>query len=76
MESERFEAAVRQFQQRTPFTPFCVSLVNGKTITVDHPEALVVRAGVAAYIDRSGIPSLFDHESVAEVSGTLETSDL
>jgi hypothetical protein len=69
MISETFERSLRAFARRTPFTPFVVELVSGDRITVDHPEALVFRGGLAAYIAPDGTPSLFDHESVSRLEG-------
>jgi hypothetical protein len=60
---------LRAFQRRTPFKPFYVALVNGDRFQVDHPEALVVRAGMAVFISSEGVPTLFDHESVSQFVG-------
>jgi len=46
-----------------------VALVSGERFQVDHPEALVVRDGVAVFIAAGGAPMLFDHESVSDLSG-------
>jgi hypothetical protein len=46
-----------------------VSLVNWDRIQVDHPEAVVLRNGVAVFIAASEIPTLFDHESVSQLFG-------
>jgi hypothetical protein len=32
---------------------------------VDHPDAVVVRDGVAIFVGPGGIPAIFDHEGVA-----------
>jgi hypothetical protein len=64
-----FEQFVRAFQRRTPFRPFVVCLVNGDRFQVDHPEALVIRDGVAVFIAAGGVPTLFDHESVSQLVG-------
>ena len=69
MDTGSFERSLRAFQRRTPFRPFTVALVNGDTFQVDHPEALVVRGGVAVYVSAGGEPTLFDHESVSQLSG-------
>ena len=75
MEAESFNQTVRSLAHRVPFRPFVVELVSGAQITVDHPEALVVRAGLAAYIDPTGIPMIFDHEGVSRLMGApSETS--
>jgi hypothetical protein len=68
MVAETFAQALRAFARRKPFKPFVVELVSGERILVEHPEALAFRAGAAVYISPRGEFSLFDHESVAEVS--------
>jgi hypothetical protein len=67
MTAEHFQTAIRRFQRRTPFRQYVVELVSGDRITVDHPEALVVRGGVGVFVSASGAPSIFDHESVSQV---------
>ena len=69
MKREEFERVLRAFQRRAPFRPFTVEFVSGERVSVDHPEALVLRAGVAVYIDPDGVPTPFDHEGVSEVVG-------
>jgi hypothetical protein len=46
-----------------------VELVSGDRFQVDHPEALVLRDGVAAFIAAGGVPTLFDHEGVWQIVG-------
>jgi hypothetical protein len=75
MTRENFDRVLQAFQRRTPFRPFTVEFVSGERVSVDHPEALVLRGGVAAYISPEGVPTLLDHEGVSEVVGaTSETS--
>ncbi|HTQ38715.1 MAG TPA: hypothetical protein VMJ32_06790 [Pirellulales bacterium] len=69
MTSENFNKALRAYQQRKPFRSYRVRFVSGEHIDVEHPEALVSRAGTAVYFDSKGVPTLFDHESVSEVIG-------
>ena len=69
MTTEHFDKVLRTFQKRTPFQSFSVELVSGDRFLVDHPEALVVRAGVAVFISKSGEPVLFDHEGVCQIAG-------
>ncbi|MGH7128340.1 MAG: hypothetical protein ACREJB_12430 [Planctomycetaceae bacterium] len=69
MEADRFERTLRAFQRRTPFRPFTVELVSDSQFQVDHPEALVLRDGVAVFIAAGGFPTLFDHESVSTMTG-------
>jgi len=67
MDASNFERTLRACQRRTPFQPFTVTLVNGDRFQVDHPEALVLRDGVAVFIAAGGVPTLFDRESVSQV---------
>ncbi|MGC8643693.1 MAG: hypothetical protein ACP5XB_27860 [Isosphaeraceae bacterium] len=46
-------------------------MVNGERLEVDHPDALVVRDGVAIFVGPGGIPAIFDHEGVAQTIGDL-----
>jgi hypothetical protein len=69
MNAEHFERTLRAFQRRTPFRPFTVELVSGNRFQVDHPEALVLRDGVAVFIAAGGVPTLFDHEGVCQLVG-------
>jgi hypothetical protein len=71
MEASHFDRTLSAFKGRTPFRPFTVALVNGDRFEVDHPEALVVRDGVAVFIGPGGVPVLFDHEGVGQVIGDL-----
>ena len=66
-----FESTMQTLAQRTPFRPFTVALVNGDRLEIDHPRAVLVREGVAAFIGPGGIPAIFDHEGVAQVIGDL-----
>jgi hypothetical protein len=58
-------------KERKPYRPFTVALANVDRFEVDHPEALVVRDGVAVYIGAGGVPVLFDHEGVGQFIGDL-----
>ena len=69
MEAGPFERSLRAYQRRTPFRPFTVALVSGDRFQVDHPEALVLRDGVAVFIAAGGVPTLFDHMSVSQLVG-------
>jgi hypothetical protein len=69
MDVGQFERSLRAFQRRTPFRSFTVALVNGDRFQVDHPEALVLRDGVAVFIAAGGVPTLFDHRSVSQMVG-------
>ncbi len=69
MDAGQFERSLRAFQRVSPFRPFTVALVNGDRFQVDHPEALVLRDGVAVFIAAGGVPTLFDHTSVSQLVG-------
>ena len=59
MERNTFDSTIRSFRDRTTFHPFTVALVNGDRFEVDHPEAIVVRDGVALYVGPGGVPVVF-----------------
>jgi hypothetical protein len=67
MTEEHFQTTIRAFQRRTPFKTYLVELVSGDRIRVDHPEALVIRGGVAVFVNSDGAPSIFDREGVSQV---------
>ncbi len=69
MEPDQFERSLRAYQRRAPFQPFTLALINGDRIQVDHPEAMVLRDGVAVFIAAGGVPTLFDHMSVSQLIG-------
>ena len=71
MQADNFDQALNAFRRRIPFRPFTVALVSGGRFEVDHPDALVVREGVAVYIGPGGVPVLFDHEGVSQFIGDL-----
>jgi hypothetical protein len=64
MEPEAFDMALRAMYRRRPFRSFTVELVTGENIVVDHPESMVMRHGVAVFLDKTGTPNYFDHLSV------------
>jgi hypothetical protein len=69
MDATNLERSLHAYQRRTPFRPFTVALVNGERIVVDHPEAMILRGGSAVFIAADGVPTLFDHKSVSQVTG-------
>ncbi|MFW6124869.1 MAG: hypothetical protein ACOC46_01865 [Pirellulales bacterium] len=58
---------------RRPFHPFAVELVSGDRVQVDHPEAVVLRSGVAVFVSAGGTPA-FDHEGVSQIIAGLNAS--
>ena len=75
MTADRFERLFDALNRRAPFQPFTVELVGGSRFEVDHPQAMVVRDGVAVYLQPGGIPVWFDHESVVHVAGDIADAD-
>jgi hypothetical protein len=71
MQADTFDNSLIAFKKRSPFKPFTVALVNGDRFEVDHPDALVVRDGVAIFVAPGGVPVLFDHEGVSQFIGDL-----
>lgn len=70
MTPEHFQGTIRVFQKRVPFQSYFVELVNGDRVRVDHPQALVLRGGVAVFVAADGAPAIFDHEGVCQVIAT------
>ena len=73
MTADHFQTTVRAFQRPTPFRAYVVELVSGDRVQVDHPEALVIRGGVAVFVNAAGAPVIFDHEGVSQIFA--DTSD-
>ena len=71
MDRQTFDAAIRTPRDRTPFKPFTVALVNGRSVEIDRPGAILVRAGTALFAGPGGIPHVFDLEGVARIIGDL-----
>jgi hypothetical protein len=69
VERDNFEKSLRAFQRCRPFQSFTVELVSGDRIQVDHPEAMVIRSGVAVYVSSEGVPSILDHLGVSQIIG-------
>ena len=67
MQAENFDHILKTFKDRKPYQPFTVALVNGDRFEVDHPDALVVRDGVAVFLAPGGVPVWFDHDSVNQI---------
>ncbi len=71
MTADHFDGLFEMLQQRSPFQPFTVELVGGHRFEVDHSRAIIVRDGVAVFLQPGGIPVWFDHESVTQVVGDI-----
>lgn len=71
MDRETFTTTIEALQNRRPFKPFTVALVDGDRHEVDRPNVLAVNDGVAILIAPGGVPIFFDHEGVSQVIGDL-----
>ncbi len=76
MERESFDESLRAFTRQRPFHPFIIELVSGSQLSVDHPEALAFRTRTAVHFDKDGIPTLFHHQGVARLIGTVDVANL
>lgn len=74
MEKENFERLLHALSHRKPFKPYTLEFMSGESIEIDHPEALVIRAGVAVYLSADGTPAWFDHAGVSRVVGEVDRS--
>jgi hypothetical protein len=69
MTAENFDQMLTALRSLRPYHVFTVELNGGQRFEVDHPEALVIRDGVAVFMAPGGIPYWFDHESVNQIIG-------
>jgi hypothetical protein len=67
MSTENFRKVLLAMMHRRPFKPFTVELKTGVRIEIDHPEATVIREGVAVFIGPGFVPTYFDHDSVTQI---------
>lgn len=67
MSEESFRKVLLAMIRRRPFKPFTVELNTGVRIEIDHPEATVIRDGVAIFIGPGFTPAYFDHDSVTQI---------
>ena len=67
MTAENFDKTFEELRTRKPFQLFTVELHGGRRFEVDHPEAMIVRYGVAVFLAPGGIPIIFDHDSVNQI---------
>ena len=67
MTTDHFEKVLRAMIRRKPFKPFTVQMHGGQRFEIDHPEATVMREGVAIFIAPGFVPIYFDHDSVVEI---------
>ena len=71
MDAQLFEDSVNGLLDQRPFRPFTLVMNNADRLEVDHPRALLVRAGSAAFIGPAGVARLFTHEAVNQVANAL-----
>lgn len=76
MTADNFDHVFTELRSHQPFHIFTVELNGGRRFEVDHPEALIIREGVAVFIAPGGIPIYFDHESVNQVILADANSDV
>jgi len=69
MTAENFDQILQGLRDQHPFQIFAVELHGGRRFEVDHPNALVVRDGVAVFLAPGGVPVWFDHDSVNQIIG-------
>jgi hypothetical protein len=67
MEPANFARALRNFCRRKRFFPFFVQLTSGDTFLIFHPEALVIRDGLAMLVRKDGGYRVFDSTSVCQL---------
>jgi hypothetical protein len=71
MDRETFAATIQALQNRRPFKPFTVALLNGDRYEVDRPNVLALGEGIAILVAPGDVPIFFDHEGVNQVIGDL-----
>ena len=71
MDRETFTTTIQAFQNRRPFKPFTVALVDGDRHEVDRPNVLALGDGAAVLLAPGNVPVFFDHEGVSQVIGDL-----
>ena len=67
MTTENFEKVLLAMLNRRPFKPFTVELHGEQRFEIDHPNATVLRQGVAIFLAPGPVPVYFDHDSVVQI---------
>jgi hypothetical protein len=67
MTTDNFEKVLLAMLRRRPFKPFTVELQGNNRFEIDHPEATVLRQGVAIFLAPGPVPIYFDHDSVVQI---------
>ena len=76
MTADNFDQVLRTLQDTRPYKIFTIELNGGQRFEIDHPNALVVRDGVAVFVAPGGIPVWFDHESINAIIAAPADSTL
>lgn len=58
--------------KRQPFAPFDLRLPDGTLVTIDSPQAIAFRAGMAVYLGPDRTCTLFDHEEMRRFTLAVE----
>ena len=56
MTTDNFEKVLLAMMRRRPFKPFTVELHGNQRFEIDHPEATVIRQGVAVFMAPGPVP--------------------
>jgi hypothetical protein len=75
MTADHFDDVYEAFRSIRPFRIFTIGLHGGRRFEVDHPDALIFREGVAAFLAPGGVSVLFDHDSVNQIIGAPANTD-
>jgi hypothetical protein len=67
MTAENFDQRLTALRSLKPYRVFTVELNGGQRFEVDHPDALVIRDGVAVFMASGRVPYWFDHESINQI---------
>lgn len=74
MTADNFDQVLDGLRHLKPFRVFTVELHGGTRFEVDHPDAIIIRDGVAVFLAPGGVPIWFDHESVNQIVGAPANS--
>ena len=74
MVKANFDRVLQQLHRRAPFRLFVVELLNGDSVAVDHPEALIVRGGTAIFVTKISADADAEQLKLA-LDATRESAD-
>ncbi len=72
MTPEGFDWVLRSLARRVPFTPFAIEFVNGKRITIRHPEAVAFWNNLAMFRNQRGEFQFFGADAVCRTHDVAE----